>query len=214
MKQAKDLEALEALKTELEALKTEHKTLKTEHEALGIKQAKDLQALKTEHAVLQRCFEVKEVDGGGSTKLHVKDECELNVHGGHTTHGHHTIKGGNLFVSNGLGSSECSSDDGDSDDTAIKCSGKGNIVVGHQHDELEAGHKAITGSHNIVLGKGHTVTSHGGIVSGVDHVTSGPHASAIAGSSNTVSGAGAIALGGDHGTHCFRRGLFCFRWIS
>ena len=72
----------------------------------------------------------------------------------------------------------------------------------NQHDELEEGHnhKAITGSHNIVLGKGHTVTSHGGIVSGVDHVTSGPHASAIAGSSNTVSGAGAISLGGDHGT--------------
>ncbi|EJK54014.1 hypothetical protein THAOC_26438, partial [Thalassiosira oceanica] len=66
------------------------------------------------------CIEVEEVSGGDATKLHVKSECELNVHGGHTTHGHHTIKGGNLFVNNGLGSSKCSSlsssadeDDGD-----------------------------------------------------------------------------------------------------
>ena len=176
IKQAKDMEALEALKHKHEALEIKHKTLKIEHEAHKIKQAKDMEALeikhaqdldaleikqakdlealqaleikhgalKTEYAALHRCFEVEVLDGGGSTKLHVKDECELNVHGDHTTHGHHTIKGGNLFVSNGKGSPECSSDDGDGDEAAIKCSGMGNIIVGHQHDELKAGHKAIT----------------------------------------------------------------------
>ncbi|EJK68247.1 hypothetical protein THAOC_10593, partial [Thalassiosira oceanica] len=188
-----NLEALEIIKHEI--LKTNLEALKTEHEAL-----------KTEHALLQRCIEVEEVDGGGATKLHVKSECEFNVHGDHTTHGHHAIKGGNLFVSNGLGSSKCSSsssvneDGGDGNDTTIECSGMGNIIVGHQHDDLSAGHRAITGSHNIILGEGHTVTSHGGIVSGVDHVASGAHASVISGSSHAVSGAGAIALGGAHGT--------------
>ncbi|EJK52482.1 hypothetical protein THAOC_28232, partial [Thalassiosira oceanica] len=220
---ARSLESrLEALETEqrarFEALESKHaqdlEALETELETLGTKHAKDLETLKTEletlkaeHAVLQRCIEVEEVYGDDITKLHVKSECELNVHGGHTTHGHHSIKGGNLFVSNGLGSSKCSSssssvdeDVGDGDGATVKCSGTGNIIVGHQQDDLSAGHKAITGSHNVILGEGHTVTSHGGIVSGVGHVASGAHASAIAGSGHTVSGAGAIALGGNHGT--------------
>ncbi|EJK69225.1 hypothetical protein THAOC_09533, partial [Thalassiosira oceanica] len=178
--------AWESLEARLEALENKNKILKTNLEALKIIKHEilktNLEALKTEHALLQRCIEVEEVDDGGATKLHVKSECEFNVHDDHTTHGHHTIKGGNLFMSNGLGSSKCSSsssvneDGGDGNDTTIECSGMGNIIVGHQHDDLSAGHRAITGGHNIILGEGHTVTSHGGIVSGVDHVTMWPRA--------------------------------------
>ena len=106
IKHAKDLKALEfkheALEIKqaknLEALAIKHakdlKALEFKHEALEIKHAKDLEALeflkteletlKTEHAALHRCFEVEVIDGGSSAKLHVKDECELNVHGDHT----------------------------------------------------------------------------------------------------------------------------------
>ncbi|EJK47319.1 hypothetical protein THAOC_33970 [Thalassiosira oceanica] len=152
MKRAQDLETIETLKTELETL-------------------------KTKHAVLQRCIEVEEVSGGDATKLHVKSECELNVHGSHTTHGHHAIRGGNLFVSNGLGSSKCSSTpssiDEDGDDATVKCSGTGNIIVGHQRDDALSVVLAMWPRALMPL--------------------------PLPGSSHTVSGAGAIALGGFHG---------------
>ncbi|KAL7535391.1 hypothetical protein ACHAXR_006458 [Thalassiosira sp. AJA248-18] len=188
--------SLASMEARLMILETKHAalaTLETKHAALETKHA----ALATKYAAIDSCIEMEADVKGGSTKVHIKDGCELVVHGHQTVHGHHNIKGGNLFISNGSGSYKCFNEDADgNDDGTPKCSGKGNIILGYHEDDYQAGHKTITGDHNIIIGQGHTVQSHGGIVSGVNHTATGPHASVIAGRSHTVSGDGAVILGG------------------
>eukprot|EP00585_Thalassiosira_rotula_P006495 CAMPEP_0196158554 /NCGR_PEP_ID=MMETSP0910-20130528/45870_1 /TAXON_ID=49265 /ORGANISM="Thalassiosira rotula, Strain GSO102" /LENGTH=363 /DNA_ID=CAMNT_0041423457 /DNA_START=143 /DNA_END=1234 /DNA_ORIENTATION=- len=179
----------------------------------------------SKHAIFDNCFGVNEAEDGSVKSAHIKEGCHLVVHGDQTVHGsdtvngdhltngvqtvngnhltngahtvtgdHLSVRGGNLFVSNGHDSFECAHVVGD---TGLpSCSGNGNIIVGHDLQGAKSGGHEITGDHNIVLGRGHTVSSHGGIVSGVEHTVNGPHGSAIAGSSNTVTGEGAVAVGG------------------
>mmetsp|Transcript_17273 Transcript_17273/g.31284 ORF Transcript_17273/g.31284 Transcript_17273/m.31284 type:complete len:345 (-) Transcript_17273:1696-2730(-) len=133
------------------------------------------------------CFEVVGI------QAQIKEGCELVINGDQT------VNGGNLFVNNGE-SPYC---------TSGACTGTGNIILGYHPQGLivgynplhpSHGHVSITGSHNIILGGGHTVSSYGSIVSGIDHTVNAPHASAIAGKEHTVSGYYAAAVGGEKNT--------------
>src|SRR5262245_4680740 len=71
--------------------------------------------------------------------------------------------------------------------------GKGNLIVGY--NEGSTG----TGSHNLVVGKGHTYSSYGGFVAGHGNTVNAPFASVSGGECN-VAGAGpapsCLAIGG------------------
>ncbi|KAL7545984.1 hypothetical protein ACHAWF_009331 [Thalassiosira exigua] len=171
-----------------------------------------LEATEAQLSKLSKCFDVEELEDGSTTAL-IKDGCStrshgdhvihgsVHVHGDQTTNGHHTVNGhhivqnGNIYVHDGSGSPMCThAKSGDA--TLPKCTGKGNIFVGHAPGDEASVHRDITGSHNIILGTAHNVTSHGAIVSGFNHTSAGPHASAIGGKSNTAMGYGSLALGG------------------
>jgi hypothetical protein len=72
--------------------------------------------------------------------------------------------------------------------------GKGNVIVGY--DEDYGGAPNRSGSHNVVIGPGHSYSSYGGLVAGSGNNASGPHASVIAGSANEAAGSGAFVGGG------------------
>jgi len=186
----------QALKTKVEDLKAKVEDLKDSNQVLKAK-VESLEDsnnyLMVEVETLQTCVEVEKTEG--AHKAHIKHGCEFVVHGHHTVYGHHTVHGGNLFLSNGLGSHACTPA-GAGEIPA--CTGTGNLILGFGAQDLEdgTGHKKISGDHNIVVGQGHTVLSHGGIVSGVGHAVMAPNAAAVAGKNNTVAGEGAVAVSG------------------
>ena len=107
------------------------------------------------------------------------------------------LSGANLKVLDGTGSTDCSG----------SCNGLGNILVGY--DEGSAGNKS--GSHNLVVGSGHTYLSYGGFVAGRNNgleeaycsvsggqgnVASAPYASISGGVDNTATGDSASVSGG------------------
>lgn len=71
--------------------------------------------------------------------------------------------------------------------------GTGNLIVGYNELTPTTQH---TGSHNVVVGTGHTYTSWGGIVAGRAHSVSAAFASAVGGRGNTASGEYATVAGG------------------
>ena len=80
------------------------------------------------------------------------------------------IEGANLHVRNGSGRTESSN-------------GLGNLFVGYnERPELNA----QTGSHNLVIGREHTFTSHGGIVAGSRSTASQPFALSFTGQTVSV----------------------------
>lgn len=100
-----------------------------------------------------------------------------------------TITGANLYLQSGSGATD--------DHGALR--GRGNLIVGYAAGE---GALERSGSHNIILGDGHTWSSYGSVVLGRGHIAAGPHAlvagsdNVISGSYDVVSGSGNIVSGG------------------
>jgi hypothetical protein len=91
------------------------------------------------------------------------------------------FEGCNVHVRSGAGAT----------DAAVN--GLGNLVVGYNEAE---GDEVRTGSHNLVVGRLHTYSSHGGFVAGENNIVTGPGASVSGGQSNTARGARASVSGG------------------
>ncbi len=91
-----------------------------------------------------------------------------------------TVSGADLQIVNGQGM------------TASK-NGRGNLIVGY-NETYTATKRG--GSHNLVVGPGHSYSSHGGMVAGFRNTASGPHASVCGGTQNTASGQYATVSGG------------------
>src|SRR5262245_1120543 len=92
------------------------------------------------------------------------------------------VSGCNLHIQSGGGA------------TAAINGGLGNLIIGYS-EELN-GLEQRTGSHNLVIGEGHTYTSYGGLVAGYRNRGTGQHASVTGGSDNTASGSLASVTGG------------------
>jgi hypothetical protein len=148
-------------------------------------------AMKAKYAELFTCLNMEE-----GKNVVLKEGCNLVVKkGNHKIEGQfhilgtQNIDGGNLHVHNGSGSPDCSK---------TECNGRGNLIIGHSPESSKIFHKDLSGSHNIIVGSGHAVYSHGSIVSGSDHTLLGAHSSAISGISNTAASEGSAVLGGSN----------------
>lgn len=97
---------------------------------------------------------------------------------------HVIIEGCNLHVRNTSGAT-----------TAID--GKGNLIVGYNEPIAFTDR---TGSHNLVVGLGHTYSSYGGFVAGENNAVAGAAASVSGGIANSASGQWASVSGGDSNT--------------
>ena len=81
-----------------------------------------------------------------------------------------------------------------SGDTDGATNGRGNLVVGYNEDfGLGTGRN---GSHNLVVGPGHSYASYGGLVAGEENSVLAPGASVCGGRSNTASGDNSTVTGG------------------
>lgn len=79
----------------------------------------------------------------------------------------------------------------DGSGTTAGTNGLGNLLVGY-----DAGEGTRTGSHNLVVGDGHSYASHGGIVNGAGNRLLGPNGAVLAGTNNQTSGNAAAVVGG------------------
>ena len=86
----------------------------------------------------------------------------------------------NVHIRNGAGSS-----------TTVN--GLGNLIVGYDED---IGNDTKTGSHNLVVGAGHTYTNFCGLVVGHDNAITGQYASVSGGANCTASGNYSSVCGG------------------
>ena len=91
------------------------------------------------------------------------------------------ISGANLNVNNGLGGTET-------------VNGLGNVIIGY--NEGTPGYHQRTGSHNLVVGKGHHYTSFGGMVVGLNNGIFSDYAVVSGGQGNTASGSYSAVSGG------------------
>jgi hypothetical protein len=116
-----------------------------------------------------------------------------------------TIKGANLHIVNGLGSTDC----GDPDPIPDCPNGLGNLIVGYNEPRFEEfGENVRTGSHNIVVGLQHNSSHVRGLVvgcfneisGGVFNTASGISSSVGGGAGNTASGNFAAVSGGESNT--------------
>jgi len=82
--------------------------------------------------------------------------------------------------------------------------GLGNLIVGYDEDELTFpfGHSSSvkTGSHNIVVGAGHTYSSYSGLIAGMMNHATGAEATVSGGFGNTASGLDTSVSGGSFNT--------------
>ena len=76
--------------------------------------------------------------------------------------------------------------------TEAAVNGTGNIIIGY--DENSDNDKS--GSHNLVVGKNHTYSSYGGIVTGKNNSITGAYSSVSGGIGNTASGESSSVSGG------------------
>ena len=93
------------------------------------------------------------------------------------------ISGANLQVVSGQGS------------TDALVNGTGNIIIGYDEEAL-FGNADKSGSHNLVVGYGHTYSSFGGIVVGYNNSIIGYFSSVSGGYLNTASGVWSSVSGG------------------
>jgi hypothetical protein len=82
--------------------------------------------------------------------------------------------------------------------THAAVNGRGNLIIGY--NELDGFEFVRTGSHNLVVGPGHTYSSSGGFVAGTFNAVTGRSASVSGGASNTASGSVASVSGGQINT--------------
>ena len=92
------------------------------------------------------------------------------------------ISGANLQVVSGEGLTDAS------------VNGTGNIIIGYDEEAFFGSDKS--GSHNLVVGYGHTYSSFGGIVVGYNNSITGGYSSVSGGSYNTASGLSSSVSGG------------------
>ena len=96
------------------------------------------------------------------------------------------ISGANLQVVSGEGS------------TDAPVNGTGNIIIGYDEEAFSGSDKS--GSHNLVVGQGHTYSSYGGIVVGYNNSITGNYSSVSGGQYNTASGTTSSVSGGAYNT--------------
>jgi trimeric autotransporter adhesin len=106
------------------------------------------------------------------------------------------ITGANVHLVNGLGSTDCGSNEAPMSDCP---NGLGNLIVGY-NEPREGVQNIRTGSHNIVVGEGHDFSRFGGLVVGEANTISGDFATVSGGSGNTASGRFAVVSGGQDNT--------------
>jgi hypothetical protein len=107
-----------------------------------------------------------------------------------------TIKGANLHIVNGLGSTDCT-DDQTGNPTPDCPNGLGNLIVGYNEPRPEGvGENIRTGSHNVVVGQWHNFSRFGGLVVGEFNTISDDFASVSGGLGNTASGEWSSVSGG------------------
>lgn len=80
-----------------------------------------------------------------------------------------------------------------SGDTQGQVNGVGNLIIGYNEP---LGPTTHIGSHNLIVGEGHSYSSFGGMVIGQANTISGQFATICGGQSNTASGFGCSILGG------------------
>jgi hypothetical protein len=106
------------------------------------------------------------------------------------------IKGANLHIVNGLGSTDCINEQGEE---IPDCpNGVGNLIVGY--NEPREGNNVRTGSHNVVVGEQHNFSRFGGLVVGVLNTISGDIAVVNGGQFNIASGNWSSVSGGGFDT--------------
>jgi hypothetical protein len=94
------------------------------------------------------------------------------------------VTGANLHVVNGSGNTTTTN-------------GLGNVIVGYNEARgVEEDNR--TGSHMVVVGRGHNYGGFGGIVAGYWNSATGPWSSVLGGDSNLASGSFATVSGGNH----------------
>jgi len=131
---------------------------------------------------------------GGSNPLSKYVTVDLNPING--VKGPHVIfTGVNVHVRSGGGST----DDGGNP------TGLGNLFVGYNElpnpilvPDIGPCDRALTGSHNIVVGTGNVVGSYGGFVAGTRNCLSAAYATVLGGNQNEASGQSSTILGGFH----------------
>jgi hypothetical protein len=94
------------------------------------------------------------------------------------------FEGANVFIQSGSGFTD---DDGE-------MTGVGNLIVGYDEDMGDADK---TGSHNLVVGSGHSYLGYGGFVAGQNNIISGAYAAIDGGFDLTDSGLSDSNGGGD-----------------
>jgi hypothetical protein len=96
------------------------------------------------------------------------------------------ITGANLHLLNGSGATD-------------KKNGLGNLIIGY-NEQLNPMAPKQSGSHNLILGRGNTYTSFGGLVAGLKNEISGPFATVTGGQGNRATGAASLIAGGNGNT--------------
>lgn len=84
------------------------------------------------------------------------------------------FEGCNVHVRNGVG-------------ITASMNERGNLIVGYNEYHETTGTNDRTGSHNLVVGPGHSYASYGGFVTGLQNTVSGIFASVSGGTGNTAS---------------------------
>ena len=110
---------------------------------------------------------------------------------------HLLIEGCNVHIRSGSGST----DDGTLDESGT-LTGLGNLVIGYNETPevtgLPLGPEDRSGSHNLLIGRGHRFLTFGGFVAGAFNMVSGREASVSGGVVNEASGDRASVSGGEN----------------
>jgi hypothetical protein len=105
------------------------------------------------------------------------------------------LTGANLHIRNGLGSTDCTAEEGKE---IPDCpNGLGNLIVGYNELRNNPDFPDVrTGSHNVVVGQQHNFSRFGGLVVGEFNTISGDFAAVSGGNVNTASGGWSSVSGG------------------
>jgi len=93
-----------------------------------------------------------------------------------------TLSGANLYIQSGSGATDGS------------VNGLGNLILGYNEDAT--GDDARGGSHTLVIGREHSWTSHGGLITGYDNAITAAGAVVLSGEENTASAELSVVTGG------------------
>jgi hypothetical protein len=114
---------------------------------------------------------------------------------------HLIIEGANFHLRSGSGTTRDACDPGDPGwPNCESLTGLGNLIIGY-NEQTGVGQpyprEVRTGSHNIIVGRGHSYSSFGGFVAGSLNRIVGPNSSVAGGHFNTASGLSSTVCGGN-----------------